>query len=64
MRVEDAAETAMTLSEFVVKRGDDTWVHPLIEQLGPWTLIQLADTADTMEVLRKYVPTVYMLDSH
>ena len=58
MRIEDATKTAMTLSEFVEKRGDEAWVNSLIEQLGPWMFIQLADTANTMEVLRKYVLTL------
>lgn len=53
MRTEDATKTAMTLTEFVVKRGDETWVNPLIEKLGPWVFIQLADMANFMEVLRK-----------
>ena len=55
MRIEDATETAMTFTEFVEKRGDEAWVNSMIEELGPWLFIQLADTANMMEILRKYV---------
>ncbi|KFZ17840.1 hypothetical protein V501_01530 [Pseudogymnoascus sp. VKM F-4519 (FW-2642)] len=54
MQIEDATKTAMTLSEFVEKRGDEAWVNSLIEQLGPWMFTQLANTANTMEVLRNF----------
>jgi hypothetical protein len=53
MRTEDATKTAMTLTEFTVKRGDEAWVNPLIEQLGPWVYIQLADMANFREVIQK-----------
>jgi hypothetical protein len=46
-------ETALTLSEFIEKRGDQHWVDPLIEDVGPWMMVQLADLADLMETLRK-----------
>lgn len=52
-RVEDLTETAMTLPEFIEKKGDQIWVDPLIEEAGPWLLIQLADLANLMETWRK-----------
>ena len=55
IRTEDINETALTLAEFIEKEGDQRWVDPLIEQVGPWLLVQLGDLANLMEVLRKYV---------
>ncbi len=52
-RVEDMTETAMTLSEFIEKNGDQRWADSLINDLGPWLMIQLADLADIMETVRK-----------
>jgi hypothetical protein len=52
-RTERLEETALTLSEFIEKRGDQHWVDPLIEDVGPWMMVQLADLADLMETLRK-----------
>ena len=43
----------MTLSEFIKKKDDQSWVDPLIEEVGPWLLIQLADLANLRETLRK-----------
>jgi hypothetical protein len=53
IRTEDINETALTLAEFIEKEGDQRWVDPLIEQVGPWLLVQLSDLANLMEVLRK-----------
>jgi hypothetical protein len=52
-RVEDLTETAMTLSEFIEKKGDRAWVDSLLQDVGPWMMIQLADLANLMETLRK-----------
>jgi hypothetical protein len=41
------------LAEFIEKEGDQRWVDPLIERVGPWLLVQLSDLANLMEVLRK-----------
>jgi hypothetical protein len=53
IRTEDINKTALTLAEFIEKEGDQRWVDPLIEQVGPWLLVQLSDLANLMEVLRK-----------
>jgi hypothetical protein len=53
-RTEDVTETALSLSEFIQKKGDTEWIDPLIETLGPWALVQLSDLASLMEVIRKY----------
>ena len=52
-RTEDLESTALTLSEFIEKKGDQNWVDPLIEDLGPWLMVQLADLANLMETSRK-----------
>lgn len=55
MRTEDINETARSIAEFIEKEGDQRWADPLIEQVGPWLLVQLSDLANLMEVLRKRV---------
>ena len=53
MRIEDSMTTAYTLSEQVEKRGAQSWVDPLIENMGEWLLLQLGDMANLLEVLLK-----------
>lgn len=53
MRIEDSLTTAHTLTEQVEKRGAQSWVDPLIEDMGEWLLLQLGDMANFMEVLLK-----------
>ena len=53
MRIEDSLTTAHTLSEQVEKRGAQSWVDPLIEDMGEWLLLQLGDMANLLEVLLK-----------
>ena len=55
-RTEDSVLTALTLGEQIEKRGEHGWIEPLIEDMGPWLLIQLADLANLLEVILKYVP--------
>lgn len=52
-RTEDATKTALTLSEFIQKKGEKDWLDPLVEKIGPWALVQLSDLANFMEVLLK-----------
>jgi len=52
-RIEDSTETAMTLSELIEKKGNQNWFNPLLEDVGPWLMVQLADLANLMETLRK-----------
>jgi hypothetical protein len=54
-RTEDVHQTALTLTEFIEKRGDELWADELLEGLGPWLMVQLCDLAAFFEVLRKYV---------
>ena len=52
---EDQRTTALSLTELIVKEGDENWSDDLVNELGPWFMIQLADLANLCESLRKYV---------
>lgn len=59
---EDQRTTALSLTELIVKEGDENWSDDLVNELGPWFMIQLADLGNFFESLRKYVlshPTSY-----
>ena len=53
MRTENSMTTAHTLSEQIEKRGAQSWIDPLIEDMGEWLLVQLGDMANLLEVLLK-----------
>ena len=55
-RAEDWVLTALTIGEQIKKRGEHGWMEPLIEEMGPWLMIQLADLSNLLEVILKYVP--------
>ena len=59
-RTEDVHETALTLTEFIEKKGDEMWADELLEGLGPWLMIQLSDMAAFFEVMRKYVFSFFL----
>ncbi|KAJ4334169.1 hypothetical protein N0V95_009238 [Ascochyta clinopodiicola] len=52
---EDQRATALSLTELIVKEGDENWSDDLLEGLGPWFMVQLADLANFFESIRKYV---------
>jgi hypothetical protein len=52
-RTEDRNQTAFSISELIEKRGDEHWADELIEKVGPWAMVQLADVANQLEVMRK-----------
>ena len=54
--------TAHTLTEQIEKRGAQSWVDPLIEDMGEWLLIQLGDMANLMEVMLKYDAISFVID--
>jgi len=54
---EDTNRTALSLTEFIAKEGDEKWADDLLEGIGPWLMIQLADMANFFETLRKLVFT-------
>lgn len=52
-RTEDSMSTAHTLTEQIEKKGAQSWIDPLIEEMGEWLLLQLGDMANLLEVLLK-----------
>lgn len=64
-RTEDREQTALTLTEYIQKAGDEKWVDSILKDLGPWLMVQLADLANFFESLRKWVescaPAVWLL---
>ncbi|KAH7378192.1 hypothetical protein DE146DRAFT_701511 [Phaeosphaeria sp. MPI-PUGE-AT-0046c] len=51
---EDTQRTALSLSEFIEKRGDEKWADDIVSTLGPWLMIQLADLANFFESIRNF----------
>ncbi|KAH8728319.1 hypothetical protein GQ44DRAFT_724328 [Phaeosphaeriaceae sp. PMI808] len=51
---EDTQQTALSLNEFIEKRGNDKWADEIVEVVGPWLMIQLADLANLFESLRNF----------
>lgn len=51
---EDIHKTALSLTEFIEKRGDDKWADDVVQVLGPWLMIQLADLANFFESIRNF----------
>ena len=43
------------MTEFVEKEGDENWADELLQSVGPWLMIQLADLANFFESVLKYV---------
>jgi hypothetical protein len=52
-RTEDTQQTALTFTEFIEKKGDEQWADKLLQDLGPWLMVQLCDAANFFEVLLK-----------
>ena len=50
---ENQRVTALSLSELIVKEGDEKWSDDLLQDLGPWLMIQLADLANFFDTMRK-----------
>lgn len=51
---EDQQATALSLAEFIVKRGDENWADDIVEVIGPWLMVQLADLANFFESIRNF----------
>ncbi|KAJ4358201.1 uncharacterized protein N0V89_002780 [Didymosphaeria variabile] len=51
---ENQRATALSLTELIVKEGDENWSDQLVEGLGPWLMVQLADLANFFESLRNF----------
>ncbi len=52
-RSEDLEQTATNLTQLIEQHGTRGWVDALIKDLGPRSLLQLEDTADALEIMRK-----------
>jgi len=50
---EDQRTTALSLTELIIKEGDENWSDDLLKGLGPWLMVQLADLANFFESMRK-----------
>lgn len=51
---EDTQQIALSLNEFIEKRGDEKWADEIVEVVGPWLMIQLADMANFFESVRNF----------
>ncbi|KAF2440804.1 hypothetical protein P171DRAFT_500312 [Karstenula rhodostoma CBS 690.94] len=51
---EDQHRVALSLTELIVKEGDKNWSDKIVEDLGPWLMVQLADLANFFESLRSF----------
>ena len=60
-RIEDVHQTALTLTEFIEKEGDEMWTEKIIQDLGPWLMVQLCDAANMFEVMRKYALSICLV---
>jgi len=58
-RREDQRVTALSLTELIEKEGDAMWSDKLLEDLGPWLMVQLSDMANSCESMRKFVSIVF-----
>jgi hypothetical protein len=52
-RTEDRQQTALSLMEYIQKEGDEEWADKILEEVGPWLMVQLSDMANSFEVFRK-----------
>jgi hypothetical protein len=51
---EDMTRTALSLTEYIEKEGDEAWADDLLEGIGPWAMLQLADLANFFESMRNF----------
>lgn len=54
-RALDSQGTAYRFGEIIDKYGRDSWLEPLIDELGPYIQLQLGDVANMLEVFHKLV---------
>ena len=54
-RALDSQGTAIRFGEIIDKHGRDSWLEPLIDELGPYVQLQLGDVANMLEVFHKLV---------
>lgn len=46
---EDVQRVALSLTEFIEKEGDENWADELLQSVGRWLMVQLADLANFFE---------------
>lgn len=54
-RTSDSQNSAYRFGEIIDKHGQDSWIEPLIDELGPYIQLQLGDIANMLEVFHKLV---------
>lgn len=52
-RATDRSRRALQISELVKRHGEDNWLEPLLDDLGPKLQEQAGDLADFLEILIK-----------
>ena len=53
-RSADRESSAFQFGEFIDRHGRDSWLDPLIEDVGPYVQLQLGDIANQLEVLANF----------
>lgn len=61
-RSEDTQQTALNLSQLMEQHGSRGWLDAVIQKMGPSSILQLEDTADALEIVRKYVTALRRLN--
>jgi hypothetical protein len=61
-RRENQRVTALSITELIEKEGDEMWSDKLLQELGPWLMVQLSDLANSFESMRKYVSIPWSLE--
>lgn len=54
-RALDNESKASKFGELIDKHGRDSWLEPLIDDLGPYMQLQISDIANMLEVFHKSV---------
>lgn len=49
----DQKSAALKFTDLMRQHGDQHWIDPLVEKMGPWLQLMLVDLADFLEVLVK-----------
>ena len=54
-RALDSERKPYKFGELIDKHGRDSWLEPLLEDLGPYIQLQIGDIANMLEVFHKSV---------
>ncbi|KAI4154111.1 MAG: hypothetical protein LQ340_001888 [Diploschistes diacapsis] len=58
-RSADTESAAFQFGELIDKHGRDSWLDPLIDEVGPYVQLQLSDLANLLEVLSNFYSWKY-----